>query len=132
SEMALQPGSEATRFRAGHSRARGTFDKPTTPESANDIRPPRTVRWAREWSGRAPTWMRDKPVKARGEPVLGRERPAPARPLCVCNWGNRWAVSATLVRLKGKVELRVSGHICGGGGWAVFLAFTFAAKSVQR
>ena len=37
----------------------------------------------REGSVRAPTWTRDKPVKARGEPVLGRERqahraPAPA------------------------------------------------------
>src|SRR6185369_7341250 len=99
-------GALATSLRAGHSRARGTFDKPTTPETADIFRPPRTVRWAREWSGRAPTWTRDKPVKARGEPRQRRERPAPARPPCVCNWGNRGAVSATLVRLKGKVELR--------------------------
>ena len=56
SEATVQPRSAATRFRAGNSRALGTFDKPTTPEIANSFRPPRTVSRAREGSVRAPTW----------------------------------------------------------------------------
>ena len=43
SEATVQPRSAATRFRAGHPRARGTFDKPTTPETANNFQTPGTV-----------------------------------------------------------------------------------------
>src|ERR1043165_7513735 len=111
--MALQPRSAATRFRACPSRARGTLDKSTTPPTANNSWTPRTVKRAREGSVRAPYCVHGQTREgARRARHRARASGTPRARPCAFYRGHRWAVSATLVRLKGKVELRVSGHIC--------------------
>jgi hypothetical protein len=111
----LNRGASATSFRACPSRARDTLDKPRVLESAKNVSEPRRVRRAREGSVRAPTWTRDKPVKARGSPVIGRERQALRAPAPAYVTGNRGAVSATLVRLSARRQGSVarSGNFCG-------------------
>ena len=100
-------GALATSLRAGPSRALDTFDKPRTIGCTDDVEALRRVEWAREGSVRAPTWTRDKPVKARGEPRQRRERPAHRAPAVTFDRGNRWAVGAPLVTSElAKTKLR--------------------------